>query len=274
MGDPIAPDAVATLYAALVSRLVALGLVSLRLAPLALVTPLLGGRALPAQARAVLFAALALGLFPATQAAPSVPASFGPWLALAALREVVVGAAFALVVSVPFFALEHAGRLLDVARGANAAEVTAPDSGARSSPLAELLRWTFTVAFVSAGGLRAVLRAFSATLELAPPMLAPPSTTALTLRTGELAERAMRASSDTLASGFTLASAGLVSLFAVEAALALASRLAPALAHAQLALPLRALLPLGAVALASSAWTGAALDLARAAISVASALAP
>lgn len=272
MSDPIALDPVAALYTALIARLVALGLVSLRLAPLALVTPLLGGRALPTQARTVLFVALSLGLFPATLSTSRGPASFGPWLALAALREVVVGAVFALVLSVPFFALEHAGRLLDVARGANAAEVTAPDSGARSSPLAELMRWTFTVAFVAAGGLRAVLRAFAATLDLAPPMLTPPASFAL--HTGALAERAMRAAADTVSSGFTLASAGLVALFAVEAALALTSRLAPALAHAQLALPLRALLPLGAVALASSAWTGAALDLSRTALSVASALAP
>ena len=263
----------ATVYLALAQRLALLLLATVRLAPLAFVTPLLGGRALPPQARAVLLAVLALGVYPAAlranASAPSLRDPLG--LATAALHEVSVGLVIALVIAVPFAALEHAGRTLDVARGANAAEVTAPDTGARSSPLAELLRWTFTVTFLSAGGLRAVLRVVATSFELAP--LATPGP-AGSLHTGRLAEQSMRAAATSLSSGLLLASSGLVALLAVELALAVASRIAPALAHSQVALPVRALAPLAVVALAASVITGGAHELGLQALAIARLVAP
>jgi type III secretory pathway component EscT len=255
------------LTAALLGLVVRLVLVSLRIVPLTLTLPFLGGQALPAQARLPVLLALAVGAAPAVLDAAPVTLDLATLL-LAVAREVTVGVVLALVVGTPFFALEHGGRLLDAARGANVAEVIAPETGARTSPLAELMRWTFAVVFLAAGGLRAVVRVVASSFAAVPPDPA----ARLPLATAQLVDVAARWTADALAAGLTLVGAGLLALVAAEAALGMALRLSPPLAQSNIALPVRALAPLAALAVTVVVWTGAARDLARDALGAASAL--
>ncbi len=242
-------------------------LVVVRLTPATLMLPYFGGRNLPNQARIPLLLALAVGTMPSLIAfAPVRPVT--AFYVLAIAREIAIGTTFALVLAVPLFALEHGGHLLDAARGANVAEVIAPDSGARSSPLAELLRWTFAVVFLGAGGLRAIVRVFAVSLETWPPTLDPRSMPAL----GALTDAAARWTAVSLGASLVLVSAGLLALVAAEIALGIASRVSPPLAQSQLALPIRALAPLALLALTVGVWTGAARDLARLTIDAAQTL--
>ncbi len=251
----------------LVAAIARLALASLRLFPLTLALPFLGGRALPAQSRVPVLVVLAVGALP-TLVTPLAPAPLGLGLVLAAAREVTLGIALALILGAPFFALEHGGRLLDTARGANAAEVTAPDTGARTSPLAELLRWTFGLVFLAAGGFRAVVRVVAASFVAFPP---DPTITA-SVDTARLVAVTARFTADALAAGVTLVAAGLFALFAVELVFAIAARASPPIAQAQLALPVRALVPLAALAATVSLWTGAAREFAGSALAAASSL--
>lgn len=240
----------------LLPTLLGLVLASLRLTPCLMLLPFLGGRSLPAQTRFAITLVLALGVSPSLlHTAPTVT-SVDAWLLVSALRELSVGVVLALVLATPWFALEHAGRVLDIARGANAAEVIAPDSGARVSPLSELLRMTAVVVFLGAGGHRAVIRAIAASF-VAVPLRAQPSVEG----TGRLVELAARATQASLTAALSLASAGLLALVAMELVLAVSARLSAPLGQANLAVPLKALGPIAALALTAGLWTGAAREL-------------
>jgi len=238
--------------------LVALGLATLRLAPLGMALPVFASRMLPTVARVPVLAVLAIGCAPAILYAP-VEALGAQFLVVAALREIALGVVLALVIATPFFALEQGGRLLDTARGANIAEVIAPDTGERASPLSELLRWTYAAVFLGSGGLRATMRVFAASYETVPPT----ARIATWLDTRMLADTAARWSADALAASVTLVSAGLLATVVTEFVLAVALRQLPSAIQGAVALPVRALVPLAALAVSVGIWTGATQELAR-----------
>lgn len=249
----------AALFTALGPLVARLVLAMLRLFPLTLLLPVLSPRTVPAAGRLPLLAVLAVGVAPGVLDPASPRVALDPWLLVLGLRELALGVTLGLTLAAPFFALEHGGRLVDLARGANAAELTSPDSGARSSPLAELLRWGFTVVFLSAGGLRALLRCVGESFLLWP-------LGARAWPTASLVELAARWTQVSLEAALGLVSAALLSLLGVEATFALASRVSPPLAQSQLAVPVRALVPLAMLALSVGLWTGAAQELAAHAI--------
>lgn len=257
------PDAVATLLTVL-SRL---ALVVLRLTPLTLALPFLGGRALPFSSRVPVLVALAVGAMPSLLDVPR-PATLGPTILLAVIREISIGMVLALIVAAPLFALEQGGRLLDAVRGANVAEVIAPDTGARSSPLSELLRWTFAVVFLTAGGFRGIVRVVASSLAVVPP---DPDARSL-LDTAHFVDVAARWTADALGASLTLVGSGLLALVAAEVAFGLVSRWSPPIAQSNLVLPVRVLLPLAGLALTVGVWTGAAQNFASHALDAAGAL--
>jgi type III secretory pathway component EscT len=253
---------------ALLALVVRLALVSLRLMPLTLTLPIFGGQTLPAQARVPVLFALAVGAMPSLlEGAEPTPLTVA--ILFAVLRELALGLSIALVIGVPFFALEQGGRLLDAARGANVAEVISPETGARTSPLSELMRWTFGVVFLASGGLRAIVRVVAGSLAAVPPDPSPRAP----LDTRALLEAVARWSAEALAASVTLVGAGLLALVAAEVVLGLAARLSPPLAQSNATLPVRALVPLGALAVSVGLWTEAARDLAHSALTAAAALA-
>jgi type III secretory pathway component EscT len=245
------------------------GLVSARLVPLTLMLPFFGGRVLPAQARVPVLLALAIGAAPAVLWDSPVP-TLGPWLAVGLVRELALGVLLALVLGAPLFALEQGGRLLDAARGANASEVIASEGGERTSPLSELLRWTFGVVFLAAGGLRAIVRVLASSYAALPPAA---SVRPSPLPTARWVELAARWSAEALAVGVTLVAPGLLALVAVELTLAVAARLSAPIAQSNAVMPLRALVPLAALALTTSVWTGAAQEFAERALAAAAGVA-
>jgi type III secretory pathway component EscT len=234
-----------------------LALVALRLLPCTVLLPYLSARALPAAARTAVLLVLALGLGPAALPTLDLHALDG-WLFVALFRELTLGVALALVLAVPWFALEGAGRILDSLRGGASAELTGLDQS-RTSPLTELLRGTGLVVFLAAGGLRGTLRVLGSSLSNIPPELSPTAS----WRLPTLLELTARWTARALGATLTVTAAAWLSLLAMELVLAVSARFSPPLAQANLALPARALLPLGALALTVGLWTGATLDLAR-----------
>src|SRR5262249_6339792 len=85
-----------------------------------------------------------------------------------ALREALVGAVFAVAASLPLYALDWSGRLVDTWRGATMAEVLAPPTGERSSPLGTLQVMLGVAVFVTLGGHRTALIAFGDALRTVP----------------------------------------------------------------------------------------------------------
>jgi len=222
-------------------------LAALRLAPLVLTSPLLGGPLVPGPARA----ALALGLGAAVAAALPAQPPFADGLALAAagLREGALGLVLALVVGAPIEAARAGGRLADTFRGATLAELHVAPLRQRESASGDLLAHGVLVLAAWAGADRLVVSSLLRTFEAVPPGAA-----ALLGAPG--LEVALHAGAGLLAAAAAIAAPAAAGVLAADLALALVARVAPQLGAVNAAQPARAAFGLLALAAAFSACAG------------------
>lgn len=144
------------------------GLAIARCLPVTWMVPAFGGRAVMAPVRLGLALCLAMLALPAITAQSGL-VGLGPvGLALLAAREGGVGVVLAFLLSTTFRAAESAGRLMDLARGANTAEILAPLSGERESPLSLLTGMLAVVVFLELGGLPRVAAALALSYQAVP----------------------------------------------------------------------------------------------------------
>lgn len=123
-----------------------------RVLPIVVLAPFLGGRATSPAVRVGLAAGVAALALPHAPP-PSgeewlTPIPFVALIFVEAARGLALGFAAALV----FWLAESAGRALDIARGANLAEVQAPALGHRASPLGQLVSLLLLVVFCRLDG--------------------------------------------------------------------------------------------------------------------------
>jgi flagellar biosynthesis protein FliR len=242
-GAAMTPDGLARAAAAL-----AVG--AARAVPVAWLATPLGGGVLPAMSR------VALGLLLAALAGPTLDATLAGALpaplALTLGREVLVGMSLGLVVSFAFRAAEAAGRLTDVLRGANVAEVLAPGSEERTSPLGALYLLLAVVVFLELGGLARIAEALARSYDAVPVGGALDAVGA-----GRAALVVIAASAKLIESGLALAAPAVVAFWITDLALALVARAAPQLPVTFLGLPLKGLLGVGIVLLGLGTLEGA-----------------
>ncbi len=233
----------------------ALALGSARAAPVVWLVGPLGGARLPAPARAglaLLLAGLAAPALLASAAAAGLDRVSTGRLILLLAREVVVGAVLGLVASAAFRAAESAGHLADTLRGANLAEVLAPTTEERGSPLAVLYLLVATLVFFEIGGVPRLLDAFLGSYRALPiggGLSSAGARGAAALVTA--------ASARVVASGVGLAAPVIVALWLTDLALALIARAAPQVPVYFLGLPLKGLLAIGLIAVGLGALEAA-----------------
>jgi len=219
-------------------------LCGLRLLPAAMLSPFLGGPAVPPAARL----ALALGLGAAAAAACGCEAPGGLDLAGAAVRELALGAALGLCAALPFEAARAGGRLADTLRGAALAELHAAPLRQRETAVGDLLaQWTVVLAG-SAGADRLVLAALLGTFRALPPGAGAPGPALLA--------SGIAAASEILSAGLCLGAPAAAGVLCADLALAAAARAAPSLGASAMLQPARAGLGLLAVALSAAALGG------------------
>jgi type III secretory pathway component EscT len=236
-----------------IARAIAVGvLVAARVMPLAILAPWLGLRGAPAMIRTIVALALAIALIPiALPAAAAVPPA--PFtIAALAVREALVGAVFAVATALPLHALDWAGRLVDTWRGASMAEVIAPPTGERTSPVGDLQLMMGVAIFLVIGGHRLALAAFADGL-IAVPVGAVQADTA-SLR--EVAFGSLRLFAAAVAFGLALAAPAGAAIVLGEVALGLVARASPQVPVFFAGMPLRAAIGLAAVLLAMSVIAG------------------
>lgn len=236
-------------------------LVAARIGPVVVVTPFFSTRGGPATLRLALLLALTLVFAPIARAHATLPT--GP-AGLYALRELAIGTAWAIAVAVPFHAMDVAGRLADLARGASLAEVIAPTTGDRTSPLGDLLSLAAVAAFFALGGHRAAMLGLAASLEQAP--------IGALSADGRFGVEAARIVASSLTLGVALALPVLVTLVVVEIGLGLVARASPRVQVFFIGMPLRAGLGLAVLALVLGRAIRALPDTIRGAIADAGAL--
>jgi type III secretory pathway component EscT len=226
-------------------------LCALRLAPVAMVSPFLGGPLVPPVVRL----ALAAGLGLAAALLVEVPSGLGAGLALtaAAAREVVLGTVLALLVAAPVEAARGAGRLADTFRGATLADLHVAPIRQRESAAGDLFAHWVVVLAAWAGGDRLILTGLLGTFGALPPGGPFP------VAVGR--ELALRASAEMLACAAAIAAPVAAGVLGADLALAIVSRVSPQLGVVNAAQPARAALGLLALAAAASAAAGRLVSL-------------
>lgn len=253
---------------AAITRALGVGmLLAARLAPVTVLAPWLAMRATPVVVRTAITLALTVALAPiALPAAPALPAGAAAMTLLVA-REALLGAVFAIASALPLYALDWAGQLVDTWRGASLAEVLAPPTGERSSPLGTLYLLMGVALFAALGGHRLAIAAFAEGLHLAPvgvPNMSPDP--------GEIALGATRLVASALAFAAAIAAPAAVALVVMEVALGLISRAAPQIPVFFAGMPLRAAVGLFAMLLSLAVAVGELPAAFRQAIAAASEL--
>jgi type III secretory pathway component EscT len=217
---------------------------ALRLAPVAMSSPFLGGPFVPPLVRF----ALAAGLGSAAALLTRTPSPVGASLAIAAAREVGMGLLLAFLACAPVEAARSAGRLVDTLRGATLAELHVAPLRQRESASGDLLAQWVVVLAAWAGGDRLVLRGLLGSFA------ALPAGAPLPLDAGR--EIALHAAAEILACAVAISAPAAAGVFAADLALAAVTRVAPQLGVAGTAQPARAALGLLALAAAAGAAAG------------------
>ncbi len=229
-------------------------LAALRLLPVAIVSPFLGGPLVPPLVRVAL--AAGFGLIGASLATPGGVAPEGLALAAAAARELSLGTVLALLAAAPVEAARAAGRLADTFRGATLAELHVAPIRQRESATGDLLAQWVVVLAAWAGGDRLVVAGLVGSFGAIPP--------GGTFALDAAREVALRAAGEVIACAVAVGAPVAAGVLAADLALAVVSRVAPQLGAVNTAQPARAALGLLAVAAAASA--GAARLVALAAL--------
>jgi flagellar biosynthesis protein FliR len=221
------------------TQLVALVLVLGRVAPLFAVAPILSGSFLPARAKFIAAAALALALTPIAshgQQIPTDPIGF----ALALAREMGVGLAFSLALAVVTAGLQAGTSLADTTVGFSFSALVDPMSGVQNAVLGQIYSLFATMVFLLSGGLRLMIMGLARTYDLVPLGTTPP--------TSALTGLAVRGLEQVPVIGFELVAPVLLAVIVADAAFGLLARTVPQMNVFVVALPLKVMLAFAVVA--------------------------
>jgi flagellar biosynthesis protein FliR len=221
--------------------LIAFALGAARTVPFVWLIPAFGGPSLPARVRLALGFALSALCFPLL--AGRVPPG-GPVLwVLLSLREIGVGLVMGFVAACMFRAVEAAGRLTDILRGANLAEAIAPEQGGRSSPLGDLLLLLVVVIFLEMGGAGYLATALARSYEAVPLGAASPGSASL----HGAVILVIAASAKLIEAAIGLAAPAVVALLLADLTLGALGRAVPQVPLYFVGMPAKALLGVGAM---------------------------
>ena len=208
-------------------ELLAWALTSIRVLPVTLLCPVVGGQLAPAPVRLVVAGALGLALRPL---AGSPPQGLLEVLARCG-REAAVGLVIGMGAALPFDAARIGGRLIDLVRGTSA-EAALPVAGHREAATGDLLHQLLVSLAVAGGALPVLVHALARSYALSPPGLA--FADGGPLGVARLVGMA-------LATGLAVAAPVVALSWATDAAVGLVLRAAPGLPATELATPVRIL---------------------------------
>lgn len=235
----------------LLARLPGALLAALRLAPVSMASPFLGGPLVPPVVRVALAGGLGLAGAALSDGVPAPPDGLA--LLAAGARELALGAVLALLAAAPVEAARAAGRLADTLRGATLAELHVAPIRQRESAAGDLLAQWVVVLAAWGGGDRLLVSGLLGSFAAIPAGAPFPATAAR--------EAALLASGEILGCAIAIAAPVAAGVLAADLALALAARVAPSLGVVNAAQPARAALGLLALAAGASAAAGRLVSL-------------
>jgi type III secretion protein T len=217
-------------------------LVLCRLAPVIAFTPFLGGKIVPATARAGLLIFLGILFLPYTglNTPPDEAATF--FTVFYALKEIFIGFAISFFASIPFFVAQSAGIIIDFARGSSQLMAQDPTLQNQASTIGIMFNYVLIALFFMIKGPEHFFEALALSFEKFPLLgtLAPEFT--------QLKSSLWVAMSSIIQVVFTLslklASPAIIAILMAEMFLGIANRLAPQVQIAFLGMPLKSFLGL------------------------------
>ena len=231
----------------LAASAIAIGLHALRVLPVAMGSPFLGGPLAPPAVRAGI--AGSLGAAAWVLGGARLPELDGlAAVALAGGRELAIGVALALLAAAPVEAARAAGRLADTFRGATLAELHVAPLRQRETATGDLLAQWVVVLAATAGGHRLVARGI---IETFAALLV-----GGTLPVAALRDSALAATAEVVAAAAAISAPAAAGVLAADLALSAAERVAPRLGVVDAAQPARAAAGLLVVSVAASAAAG------------------
>ena len=199
-----------------------------------LLAPPFNSRTIPAPVKGAF--AMALSLLLSTQIAPSLPEPTAGFLVVAAVTEVVIGAALGFVVQVLFTAVQMAGDIIDVAGGFSLQPAYDPMSLTMSSSIGKLHYLLATTLLFTSGGHLLLVRGFVTSYEGLP--------LGGMIDTAQLGQAMMQALALMFLAALQIAGPMVAVLLLADVALALLSKAAPALNIFALGFPVKIMLTL------------------------------
>lgn len=149
------------------AQVMAILVVLARVSPLFALAPLFSSKLIPARARALCAVGLSVGLAPIV--AKGVRPPDGVLAMITTLAgEVLVGMAFAFVLSVLFAAMSSAGAFLDTLIGFSYGSLVDPITGTQTSVLSNLYAMVAVLVFIAIGGDTWVVEGLARTYDLVP----------------------------------------------------------------------------------------------------------
>jgi flagellar biosynthetic protein FliR len=217
-------------------------LVLARISPLFVLAPIFSSRMIPTRAKGVAAVALAIGMAPvAMQGVERRVPTDAFMLAELAVKELLIGLAFAFAVAVVFQAMSIAGSFLDTLVGYSFGSLVDPITGNQSPVLSQLYSLVGVMIFIAIGGDGWMIRGLAETYDLVP-LLAFPSL-------GALVGGANAAFVNIFVSALQIAAPVLIAVTITDAAFGIVSRVSPQMNVFAVGMPAKiivALLILGA----------------------------
>lgn len=124
----------------------------MRIIPIVVLAPFLGGKVGPIPARMGLGIFLALLFLPAVASNLQAPLGATNTLIGFAIKELVIGFILGFFVSAPFFIVQSSGILIDYLRGASIMQAQDPSMQSQASPIGILYNYVLIVLFFQIGG--------------------------------------------------------------------------------------------------------------------------
>ena len=199
-----------------------------RLGGMALVTPLLASRSVPAKLRLCMLLAFTVVLFPAARAAALPGAAVTP---ATFVTETVTGFAIGLGSALVIAAAQAAGDVMAVQIGLQGASVLDPMTNVQVPTLGQFMTAFATLLLLAAGGHLLMLDAVAETLRVVPPGSTPDVTASL----GAMA----RAGGELLSLGVLFAAPAIAATMLANLVLGLLVKAAPAMNLLAVAFPLQ-----------------------------------
>ncbi|MCH9634093.1 MAG: Surface presentation of antigens protein SpaR [Chlamydiae bacterium] len=225
-----------------IGNLVALMLlVFLRIIPIIIMVPFMGGRLLPAPMKMGLSLFLTLFLVPYLAPMNAESLAIGFQIIPLSLKELTIGFMIGLLGMIPFNVATSAGAIIDHQRGSSSLMVTDPTMTTQTSPIGTLLNQLLIVSFFMIGGIHLFFETLLVSFQRIPieTFISP-----LSFNMNIFWKTAIGLMSTLFSLAIRFAAPSLIAMLMADIFLGIANRLAPQVQIAFLGMPLKSLLGL------------------------------